>query len=93
MRSHGRRGGLEDRRRAVGCLFGGAMVAAPFLALAYGVTPALAVMAAGLGATAYLALDARGRAEPVLRRRLLIAAIVNGVLAAVCLAAVLARIA
>jgi len=60
------------------------MVAAPFLALLFDVAAGLAVMAVGLGATAYLAEDA-ARTAGVDGRRLRWFAVVNGVLAGVCL--------
>jgi hypothetical protein len=77
---------MEPRvRRMIGCGFGGAMVVAPFLALLFDVAAALAVMAAGLGATAYLAEDAGQTADEGVRKRLRWFAVVNGVLAGVCL--------
>jgi uncharacterized membrane protein YfcA len=79
---------MEPRvRRVVGCGFGGAMVVAPFLALLFDVVAGLAVMAVALGATAYLAEDAGRKAEVGVRRRLRWFAVVNGVLAGVCLVA------
>jgi hypothetical protein len=63
------------------------MVAAPFLALLYDVAAGLAVMAAGLGATAYLAEDAARTADEGQRRRLRRFAVANGILAVVCLVA------
>ena len=78
-------------RALVGCGFGGAMVAAPFLALLFDVAAGLAVMAVGLGATAYLAEDA-ARTAGVDGRRLRWFAVVNGVLAGVCLVAVVIRV-
>jgi hypothetical protein len=80
------------RRRAIGCLFAGAMVGAPFLALLYDLAAGLAVMAVALGATAYLAADAARGARPEVRRRLVVFAVVNGALAAICLWGLLARI-
>ena len=82
-----------DRAHLTGCLLSGAIVAAPFLALLYDAAAGLAVMTVALGATAYLAGDAaRGVIEPT-RRRLLTAATVNALLAAACVAALIARLA
>jgi hypothetical protein len=61
------------------------MVVAPFLALLFDVAAGLAVMAAGLGATAYLAEDASRTVEEGMRKRLRWFAVMNGVLAMVCL--------
>jgi hypothetical protein len=78
---------MEPRlRRAIGCGFGGAMVAAPFLALLLDVAAGLAVMAVGLGATAYLVAEAARSAGAEMRRRLLGFAVVNGVLSIVSVA-------
>jgi hypothetical protein len=83
---------IEPRlRRVIGCGFGGAMVVAPFLALLFDVAAGLAVMAVGLGATAYLAADAGQTAEVGVRKRLRWFAVVNGVLAGVCLVVLLVR--
>ena len=80
------------RGPVVGCVLGGAMVAAPFLALLYGVEAGLAVMAVALGATAWGAAQvARGAVAPV-RRRLVLAAVVNGALALGCAGALVARL-
>jgi hypothetical protein len=68
------------------------MVAAPFLALLFDVAAGLAVMAVGLGATAYLAAEAARRAEPAVRRRLRAFAVVNGVLTVVCLVVLAAHL-
>jgi len=78
-----------DRTRLAGCLFGGAMAAAPFLALLYGPTAGLAVATAALAATAALSADAARAAPPAAGRRLRVAAAVNGALAMACLAALL----
>ena len=49
----------EERvRRGIGCGFGGAMVAAPFLAWVWGAEAAVGVMVIALAATSYLAIDA-----------------------------------
>ena len=74
----------------VGCLLAGAVVAAPFLALLFARAAGLAVMGLALGATAYLTRDAARSAAPALRRRLLVAAAVNGVLALACVVALVA---
>lgn len=79
-------------RALVGCGFGGAMVVAPFLALLFDVAAGLAVMAVGLGATAYLAEDAGRTAEVGVRRKLRWFAVVNGVLAGVCLVVLVVRV-
>lgn len=57
------------------------MIAAPFLALLYGPDAGLAVAAAALAATAYLAWDASRRLPPAARQRMQIAAVVNAGLA------------
>lgn len=69
------------------------MAAAPFLAFLYGPTPGLAVAALALTATAALAVEGARAALPAARRRLLIAAAVNGALAVGCLGALVARLA
>jgi hypothetical protein len=69
------------------------MVAAPFLALLFDVAAGLAVMAIGLGATAYLAAEAAAGAEPEMQRRLRVFAMVNGVLTVVCLVVLVVRVA
>jgi hypothetical protein len=73
-------------RRAAAVGFGLAMVAAPFVALLYHWTAGLAVMAAGLGATAWLLWDGARDAEldPQRRRLALIMAGVNAALALAC---------
>jgi hypothetical protein len=84
---------MEPRvRRAIGCGFGGAMIVAPFLALLFDLAAALAVMAVGLGATAYLAVEAARTAELETRRRLRGFAVVNGVLAVVSLVVLVVRV-
>lgn len=81
-----------ERRPGVGCFFGAAMLAAPFLALLYGWNAGLAVMAAALAATTGLAIQAGRTAPPEVRRRLLPVAVVNGLLAAACLVALIWRV-
>lgn len=83
--------GAERRRRIIGCGFALAMVAAPLLALLYGVTAGLAVLATTLAMTTYLLLDAT-RLRPDLRRQLVAIAGVNAVLAALCVAALIWRL-
>jgi len=89
-----RRGGLEEleRARVAGCLLGGAIVVAPFLALLYDVGAGLAVMAVALGATAWGAVQGARLAARPLRRRLFAAAAVNGVLAVGCVVALVVRL-
>jgi hypothetical protein len=85
---------LARRARLAGCLLGGAILAAPFLALLYDPTAGLAVMAVALGATALLAAGAARRPEVdrERRRRLRLAVGVNAILAAVCGLALVARL-
>lgn len=83
--------GDEHRRRIIGCGFALAMVAAPLLALLYGVNAGLAVLATTLAMTTYLLLDAT-RLRPDLRRQLIAVAGVNAVLAALCIAALIWRL-
>ena len=87
----GRRGSGEvERARLVGCLLGGAILVAPFLALLYDAAAGLAVMALGLGVVAAFAGGAaRGAPAPV-RRRLVAVAAVNGALAVACAVALAA---
>ncbi|MFM9105500.1 MAG: hypothetical protein ACKOWF_02240 [Chloroflexota bacterium] len=66
-----------NREGRIGCLLALAMVAAPFVALLYGVESALAVLALATGATAWLAFAASGAAPPERRPSLLMAAGVN----------------
>ena len=84
-----RRGRLDEieRARLAGCLLGGAILAAPFLALLYDATAGIVVMTLALGATAFgAAQTARTAGEPG-RRRLRAAAVVNALLALGCAAA------
>lgn len=78
-------------RRGAGCLFAGAIVAAPFLALLYGLTAGLVVMICALAATAYLAYDATRTAPRTLHRRLVIVAAINAILALAGVAVLVAR--
>ncbi|GIW04307.1 MAG: hypothetical protein KatS3mg059_0927 [Thermomicrobiales bacterium] len=83
--------GAERRRRIIGCGFALAIAVAPPLALLYGVTAGLAVLATALAMTTYLLLDAI-RLRPDLRRQLVAIAGVNAVLAALCVAALIWRL-
>ena len=85
-------GGRGERPRFVGCAFGAAILAAPFLALLYGPVAGLTVSTLALAATAYLAFEGARGAEGGARRRLRAAGAVNVVLAAVCAAVVLALV-
>lgn len=80
-----------DRARLVGCLFGGAMAAAPLLALLYGPSAGLVVAAVSLAATAGLTADAAKAVPAATRRRVLVVAAVNAALALACLAVLVAR--
>lgn len=75
-----------------GCVFGAGVIAAPFLALLYGIEVGLGVMAVALATVAVFGMQAAQHAPPDLRRRLLLAVAVNGVLAIVCLAVLLWRV-
>ncbi|MFL5758553.1 MAG: hypothetical protein ACJ789_02375 [Thermomicrobiales bacterium] len=83
---------IETWRRAIGCLFAGAMVVAPFIALLYDLNAGLLLMAFGLLATAFLAYDAMSAAHPAVRVRLRTVVIVNLALAALLLVVVVVRI-
>jgi hypothetical protein len=74
---------MKESRRLIPYIFVGAMVVAPFLALLYDITFGLGVLAGGLVATTFLALDAAKAATPDIRPRLLALAYVNGALAIV----------
>jgi hypothetical protein len=82
---------IESWQRAIGCLFAGAMIAAPFIALLYDVDAGLIVMALGLIATGYLSYDSMKTAEPPLRDRLRTVVIINLALAALLVIAVIVR--
>jgi hypothetical protein len=73
-------------RRAAAIGFGLAMIAAPFLAVILSWSAGLAVMAIGLGATAWLLYDAGQHAEldPSRRRLTMLIAGVNAALALAC---------
>lgn len=83
---------MHENRRIVPYFFVAAMVAAPFLALLYGVTLGLGVLAVGLAATTFLALDAAKSAEPGLRQRLQVLAFVNGALTVAGIGILLVRL-
>lgn len=92
MKARARGGGpASDPDRAVGCLLGLAILAAPFLAVLYDLDAGLAVMAVALGAAASLALQALPATDPTLARRLRLAAAVNATLAVACLAVLALR--
>lgn len=80
-------------RRLAGVGFAAAMVAAPFLALIYGLGIGLLVMAVALGATAFLAFNTASTAEPAIRRRLTVLGGVNATLAILCAAGAIVRLA
>lgn len=82
-----------DRKRMVGLLLAGAILAAPFLALLYGRVAGLAVSTVALATTAFLAAEAARGADTVSRRRLGAAAAFNLLLAALCAAALVALVA
>jgi hypothetical protein len=75
----------------LGVALGSAILAAPFLALVYGIEAGLLVMSLALAAVGLLAVFASRAAEPDLRLRLLLVAAVNLVLALICLLVLLAR--
>jgi len=68
------------------------VLAAPFLALLYGLNAGLAVMTIALGATTAFGANTSRGAEPEVRRRLLLMVVVNGVLAVACLVTLLVRL-
>ncbi len=78
------------RRRLIRYGFIGAILIAPFLGLLYGLWVGALVMAFALGATAFAAFDLLPQAPPELRERMRRLAIVNVVLAVVCLIAAIA---
>jgi VIT1/CCC1 family predicted Fe2+/Mn2+ transporter len=69
-----------------------AIVIAPFLALLFGLTAALVVLAIGLGLTAWLCWQASRQGGRASRGRLRALAALNGVLALVCLVFVAMRL-
>ena len=78
--------------RLAGCVFVGAILAAPFLALLFDPTAGLLVMTLALAATAFLAGDAARAATAPTRRRLSVLVVVNGALALGCVAVLLLRL-
>ena len=91
-RAHARALPRPDRVRLTGCVLAAALVAAPFLALLYGLNAALAVMTLALTATAYLARTAAGAADAATRQRLRTAVVINVVLALVCAIVLVMRV-
>jgi hypothetical protein len=83
--------GPDQRPPLLGYGLGLAILAAPFLALLYGLDAGLLVMALALSAVGALAVLAGRSAEPDLRHRLVVVAAVNAVLAFACLVLLLAR--
>lgn len=75
-----------------GCVFGAGVIAAPFLALLYGIEVGLGVMAVALATVSVFGVYAAQHAPPDLRRRLLPAVVLNAVLAVVCLLVLLWRL-
>ena len=87
----GSAGGSDQRPPLLGYALGLAILAAPFLALLYGLDAGLLVMALALSAVGGLAILAGRSAEPDLRHRLIVVAAVNAALALACLILLLAR--
>ena len=75
-----------------GCVFGAGVIAAPFLALLYGIEAGLGVMAATLATVTGFGVYAAQHAPPDLRSRLLPVVVLNGVLAVACLLVLLWRL-
>ncbi|MEZ4498751.1 MAG: hypothetical protein R2839_01535 [Thermomicrobiales bacterium] len=70
----------EEKKRIAGCLFSGAIVIAPFVALLLDARLAMVVLAAALGAVAGFSAEAAKRADEQSRGRLIVLAAANGVL-------------
>ena len=83
----------SNRALPTGCLLGGAILVAPFLALLYDPAAGLAVTALALTATSFLTADSARSAPVPTRRRLILATALNGALALVCLVALIVRLA
>jgi len=79
------------RRKLIGCGMVGAMVLAPFLALPFGVTAALVVMAIALVGSAFAAMDTVGRAPAEQRGRIRALSRACLVLALLCIVVAIAR--
>jgi len=97
-RTEERRGGERgmvarrpDHRRLTGC-FVGAIVVAPFLALIFGLNAALLVMAIALSLTTYLVVLGARSVAPAVRGRMVATAILNGVLALLCVIVLIVRL-
>lgn len=86
------RWGEAERRRVIGCLMVGAMVAAPFIALLYGINVGLAMMGLALLATSYATLSAARHTTIGNRQTLRLLAAGNAILALLCVAALVLRI-
>lgn len=82
----------RGRPPLAGCVFAAGVIAAPFLALLYGIEAGLGVMAVALATVTAFGAHAAQHAPPDLRRRLLPAVVLNGVLAVACLLALLWRL-
>lgn len=82
----------EDRTERIGCGLALAMVVAPFLGLLYGPNVGLAVAAAALAATALVAWGVARSAPAAEGRRMVFAAVLNGVLAAIALVLLVYRL-
>lgn len=80
------------RPSLVGCVFAVGVIAAPFLALLYGIEAGLGMMAAALATVTGFGVYATQHAPPDLRRRLLPVVMLNGVLAVACLLVLLWRL-
>lgn len=83
---------MSQSRRILTYLFAVAMVIAPFLALLYDLTAGLAVLAAALAATTYVAYDVARQVAPARRGRLLVLVGVNGGLALLATGLLAARL-
>ncbi|MDQ3044484.1 MAG: hypothetical protein M3R06_04955 [Chloroflexota bacterium] len=77
-------------RHLIGVLLAAAILAAPLLALPYGLSVALLVMAVALGATAYLAFQAAAALGSAIHLRA--AGALNALLALVCLVLLALRV-
>ena len=84
-----RRNGIssEEQRQLIGCAFGFAMLAAPFIALAYNRLIGLGVLALALGALVYFGSVACSEMQGPQRTRLVAVTVVNAMLLALTLIA------